>query len=81
MPHYSRDFRAWLGEKIPDLSIGKGGTTNFPSRSPCLTPLDFFMWKYVNDKVYSTRVRYLTQLKRLITSIVCNAHSDIHQNV
>ena len=29
-----------------------GGTISWPPRSPDLTPLDFSLWGYVNDKVY-----------------------------
>lgn len=40
-PHYSREVRDLLDEKLPDSWIGRGGPTNWPPRSPDLTPLDF----------------------------------------
>jgi hypothetical protein len=32
--------------------IGRGGTITWPPRSPDLTPLDFSVWRYVEDKVF-----------------------------
>lgn len=80
-PHYSREVRALLDEKLPDLWIGRAGSTNWPARSPDLTPLDFFLWGYVKDKVYSTRVPNVTQLKRRITSAIRSVHAEVLQNV
>ena len=80
-PHYSREVRALLDEKLPDLWIGRAGSTNWPARSPDLTPLDFFLWGYVKDKVYSTRVPNVTQLKRRITSAIRSVHAEVLENV
>ena len=39
-------------------------------RSPDITPLDFFMWGGVKDKVYSTKVTNIADLKaRIIDAI------------
>ena len=36
------------------------------ARSPDLTPMDFFLWGFVKDKAYSTKVRNLAVLKQWI---------------
>jgi len=43
--------------------IGREGPTHWPPRSPDITPLDFFLWGYVKDKVFSTPVPDFTNLK------------------
>ena len=36
--------------------IGRKGTVEYPTRSPDLTPLDFFfLWSFLKDKVYSRK--------------------------
>ena len=45
----------------------RDGPTPWPPRSPDITPLDFFLWGYVKDKVFSTPVPDITNLKGRIT--------------
>jgi len=52
---------------FPNRWIGRDGPTPWPSRSPDITPLDFFLWRYVKDKVFSTPVTDITNLKARIT--------------
>ena len=47
--------------------IGRDGPTPWPPRSPDITHLDFFLWGYVKDKVFSTPVPDITNLKARIT--------------
>ena len=47
--------------------IEREGPTLWPPRSPDITPLDFFLWGYVRDKVFSTPVPDITNLKARIT--------------
>ena len=47
--------------------IGRDGPTPRPPRPPDITPLDFFLWGYVKDKVFSTPVPDITNLKARIT--------------
>ena len=39
------------------------GPTEYPSRSPDLTPMDFFLWGYLKDKVYCNKPRTIDALK------------------
>ena len=51
--HTSRLVTEYLQRKLGDRWISKRGPVNWPPRSPDLTPLDFFLWGYVKDKLYS----------------------------
>jgi len=51
-PHFAINVRQWLNENFQNKWIGRGSTIRWPARSPDLTPLDFFLWGYVKQKVY-----------------------------
>lgn len=53
-PHNSRIVTSYLDENFPNRWIGTNGPTRWPPRSPDLTPLDFFIWGYLKNKVYSS---------------------------
>ena len=42
----------------------------WPPRSPDTTPLDFFLWGYVKDIVYPTKVRDMTDLRQRISNAI-----------
>jgi len=46
---------------------GRDGPTLWPPRSPDITPLDFLLWECVKDKLFSTPVPDITNLKARIT--------------
>jgi len=52
---------------FPNRWIGRDGPTPWPPRSPDITPLTSFLWGYVKDKVFSTPVPDITNLKARIT--------------
>jgi hypothetical protein len=56
------------------------GPTPWPPRSPDITPLDFFLWGYVKDKVFSTPVEYITNLKTRITDAFATITEDALEN-
>jgi len=45
----------------------RDGPTPWPPRSPDITPVDFVLWRYVKDKVFSTPVQDITNPKAIIT--------------
>ena len=49
-----------LREKFSDQLISRNGDYNWPPRSCDLTPLDFFLWGYVKDKVYAARKKIIS---------------------
>ena len=57
----------FLDAKFRNRWVGRDGPTPWPPRSPDITPLDFFLWRYVKDKVFSTPVPDITNLKARIT--------------
>jgi len=52
--------------------MGTKGPLNWPPQSPDLTPLDFFLWGYLKDKVYFQQSTSLDHLKQCITE-ACNS--------
>lgn len=65
-PHYHRDVIALLNETMPGRWIGRRGSVEYPPRSPDLTPLDFFLWGYLKDKVYKRKPKTIEELKTAI---------------
>lgn len=68
--HTSRDTTALLREKFPGRLISRNGDVNWPPRSCDLTPLDFFLWGYIKEKVYSNNPQTLEALKENIRVVI-----------
>lgn len=61
--HFVLVVRNWLNQQYPERWIGRGSEVlAWPARSPDLTPLDFFLWGTLKDKVYSTPVNSREEL-------------------
>jgi len=60
--------------------IGRDGPTPWPPRSPDITPFDFFLWGFVKDKVFSTPVPDITNLKARITDGIATVTEDMLEN-
>ena len=43
-------------------------------------PNDFFLWRYVKDKVFSTPVAYITNFKARITDGIATVTEDMLEN-
>jgi len=69
-----------LDAKFPNRWIGRDGPTPWPPRSPDITPLVFFLWGYVKDKVFSTPVPYITYLRARITDAFATATEYMLEN-
>ena len=69
-PHWGLRVRALLDREFPNKWIGRGGPISWPARSPDITPLDFFFWGYVKDRVFQTPINDLDELKEKITTVV-----------
>jgi len=65
---------------FPNRWIGRDGPTPWPPRSPDITPLDFFLWGYVKDKVFWTPVLDITNLKARITDGIATVTEDMLEN-
>ena len=66
-PHWGSHVRRFLDATFRNRWIGRDGPTPWPPRSPYITPLDFFLWGYVKDKVFLTPIPDITNLKARIT--------------
>jgi hypothetical protein len=65
-PHWSLQIRHLLNRHFRGRWIGCGGPITWPPRSPDITPLDFFLWRYVKDRVYATLVPDIATLRTRI---------------
>lgn len=69
--HSTRDVSNWLDAVCPNRWIGRYSEYNWPPRSPDLSPLDFFLWGYLKEKVYNNRpFENLEALENAITECV-----------
>lgn len=65
-PHIGRNVRTWMQQNFAEHEIGRYGNIHWPARSPDLTPMDFFVWGWVKEKVYQEPVSSLCELKARI---------------
>jgi len=68
--HNARAVKSRLDGMFPGRWIGNKGPILWPPRSPDLTPLDFFLWGCLKDKVYSgnNQITSLPELRIKIES-------------
>lgn len=82
-PHTTRQNLELLREHFGSRVIARGFPEMFdeglawPPYSPDISPLDFFLWGYVKDKVYQTNPKSLSELKNSIIQIIENVPQDI----
>jgi hypothetical protein len=69
-PHWSLQVRYLLNIHLLGRWIGRGGPITWPLRSPDITPLDFFLWGYVKDRVYATPVPDIATLPTRIAAVL-----------
>jgi hypothetical protein len=77
--HFAHTVRDCLNVNFPGSWIGRGGPITWPPCSPDLTPLNFLLWGYVKDKVYSQRVNRLDGLKGRMTAPTANVTNEMLQ--
>ena len=58
----------------------RDGPTPWSPRLPDINPLEFFLWGYVTDKVFSTSVPDITNLKARITDACATITEDMLEN-
>lgn len=61
--------------------MGTNGPVRWPARSPDLIPLDFFLWGYIKDKVYSSVPDNLNDLKDKISEACASVSPQMLRNV
>ena len=76
-PHWGLEVHQFLNETFPDRWIGCDGPISWPPRSPDITQWDFFLWGYVKDIVYRTKVRYINDLQHGIIEAIDTVTVDM----
>ena len=66
-PHRLREVTQRLRDVFRHNFVALNQDIEWPARSPDLTPLDFFLWGYLKNKVYVTPPRILQDLRERIT--------------
>lgn len=71
--HNAVVVREWLNENFENRWIGRNSPLiEWPPRSPDLTPLDFFLWGILKQKVYKSRPQSVEELRARITEACAN---------
>lgn len=80
--------RDWMNANYPERWIGRfgnndpqvgRGTVAWPPRSPDLTPLDFYVWGCLKNKVYATPIRTRNHLLDRIQQACLEMRENRHQ--
>uniref|UniRef100_A0A1B6EKB9 DUF4817 domain-containing protein n=1 Tax=Cuerna arida TaxID=1464854 RepID=A0A1B6EKB9_9HEMI len=79
-PHYKQCVRSALDARFPGRWMGRGGPIAWPPRSPDITPLDFFLWGYVKNFVYSEKIRNIDHLRQRIIAAVASVTPNLLTN-
>ena len=64
--HIHKRVREFLNEQFGDDWIGRNGPHPWPARSPDLNPLDFYLWGYLKNYVYSVLIKTQKQPEQRI---------------
>lgn len=67
-PHTAQKSLQWLKEKFDKRLISLKTDVEWSPNSPDLSPLDFFLWGYMKDRVYAHKPRSTHELKEAIRS-------------
>lgn len=83
-PHNSRIVIDYLQDRFGENLITTNGPVRWPPRSPDLTPMDYFIWGYLKNFVYSTpittREDMELRLRRGVDSITPQQLTRVFEN-
>lgn len=79
-PHYARAVREYLNTIFPNRWIGRSGAVEWPPRSPDLTPLDYFAWGYLKERVYQHQPQNIDDLIERIRQVTRNISPETVQH-
>ncbi|KAJ4429889.1 hypothetical protein ANN_22093 [Periplaneta americana] len=86
-PHLYNEDRTFLNDPLPNTWIGRAGRDDmqilsWPSRSPDLTPCDFYLWAYVKDSVFVPSLpENLPELRARIINTIAAIDMDTHSHL
>lgn len=78
-PHFGLQFRQLSDIVFPNQWIGRRGFIEWPARSPYLSPLDYFLWGYVQDKVCKTKPLNIDELRNRIVQEIERISEEVLQ--
>lgn len=76
-PHNAHIINEYLNVNFGDQWIANAGPVRWPARSPDLTPLDFFLWGFLKNKIYLKKSNTIEELREKFESAmreVTNIH-------
>ena len=79
--HYSVESRNWLDQKLPSHWIGRRSPIEWAAGSPDFTPLDFYLWGYVKQKVNVKKHYDLKELHSSISNVIKEIKTDVLKRV
>lgn len=79
--HHTAAIHEHLNVTFPNSRIGRGGPHGWPTRSPDLTKMEFFLWGYVKEQVYKTPTTTKEDMKNRIREVFQNITVAILRNV
>ncbi|CAK1550166.1 unnamed protein product [Leptosia nina] len=79
--HTARASMDLLRENLPQKLISRFGDIPWPPRSPDLTPMDFFLWGYLKERVYANNPRTVVDLKENIRREISAIEHSLLQRV
>ena len=57
--------------------IGRRGPVEYPPSSPDLTPMDFFLWEFLKDKIYSRKPTTIAEMRVAIEEECAQVKSSL----
>ena len=78
--HTSAETIGLLREKFPGRVISRNGDYNWPPISCDLTPLDFFLWGQMKDKIYADAPQLIQELKEKIRTVINEIDPQMCEN-
>lgn len=79
--HAANDTMALLRSKFGSRVISRRADKEWPPRSCDLSPLDYFLWGYVKDKVYAMKPKSIQELKARIITVIGEIQPDLCEKV
>ena len=79
--HTSGETIGLLREKFPGRMISRNDDFNWLPKSCDLTPLDFFLWGYVKDKVYADAPQSIQELKEKTRTVIDEIEPQMYKKV
>ena len=79
--HTSQETREWLGEHFGQQIVSWKTPIIWSPHSPDLSPLDFFLWGYLKDRVYREKPATIADLKEAIEAEVADIPLEMCQRV